>query len=254
MSIQACAEIVFRGDPDRFRATMAAPLAGREKLFPLYAMNVEVARAPWVTQEAMIAEMRLQWWRDVLAEIASGGPVRRHEVATPLADVMSREMAEDLDDLVVARRWDIYRDPFDDLTAFQQHIGATSETLMWAAARLLGPAKESVVRDFAYAAGVANWLQAVPELEAKGRIPLVDGRPEAVRNLAQSALDRLLRAQRARKDVSAAATPALWSGWTAKAVLTQAVKDPLSVANGALGSSEARKRLSLLIKSTFGRW
>ena len=60
MSLQACAELVERGDPDRFLATMAAPVALRATLFPLYAFNVEIARAPWVTQEPMIAEMRLQ--------------------------------------------------------------------------------------------------------------------------------------------------------------------------------------------------
>ena len=76
----ACAAIVEKGDPDRFLAAMAAPVAARRVLFPLYALNIEVARAPWVTEEAMIAEMRLQWWRDALAEIAAGGQVRRHEV------------------------------------------------------------------------------------------------------------------------------------------------------------------------------
>ena len=44
----ACAALVERGDPGRFRATMAAPLAARRVLFPLYAFNLEVARAPWV--------------------------------------------------------------------------------------------------------------------------------------------------------------------------------------------------------------
>lgn len=68
MSIAACAALVARGDPDRFAAIMAAPPAARARLFPLYAFNLEVARAPWVTKEPMIAEMRLQWWRDVLAE------------------------------------------------------------------------------------------------------------------------------------------------------------------------------------------
>ncbi|MFN3209661.1 MAG: squalene/phytoene synthase family protein, partial [Roseovarius sp.] len=70
--IMACAGLVHRGDPERFAATMAAPVPAREKLFPLYAFNVEVSRAPWVTQESMIAEMRLQWWRDVLEEIRTG--------------------------------------------------------------------------------------------------------------------------------------------------------------------------------------
>ena len=70
--IQACAELVARGDPVRFRATMAAPLAVRKALFPLYALNLEVARAPWLTEEPMIAEMRLQFWRDVVEEAGAG--------------------------------------------------------------------------------------------------------------------------------------------------------------------------------------
>ena len=66
MSLQACADLVARGDPDRFRATMAGPLAARRVLFPLYAFNIEVSRAPWVTGEPIIAEMRLQFWRYVI--------------------------------------------------------------------------------------------------------------------------------------------------------------------------------------------
>jgi phytoene/squalene synthetase len=85
MTLTACAALVERGDPDRFRAAMAAPPPARNVLFPLYAFNLEVARAPQVASEPLIGEMRLQWWRDALAEIAAGGPVRRHEVTTPLA-------------------------------------------------------------------------------------------------------------------------------------------------------------------------
>ena len=83
MSIQACADLVARGDPDRFRAAMAAPVPARQVLFPIYAFAVEVSRAPWVTQEPMIAEMRLQWWRDVCDEIEAGKPARAQEVVGP---------------------------------------------------------------------------------------------------------------------------------------------------------------------------
>ena len=58
MSVAACAALVARGDPDRFLAVMAAPVAVRARLFPLYAWNLEVARAPWVTAEPLIAELR----------------------------------------------------------------------------------------------------------------------------------------------------------------------------------------------------
>ena len=91
MSLQASADLVRKGDPDRFLAAMAAPPAARRVLFPLYAFNVEVSRAPWLTSESMIAEMRLQWWRDVLEEIRAGGAVRRHEVVDALVPVLDAE-------------------------------------------------------------------------------------------------------------------------------------------------------------------
>ena len=77
MTVAACAELVQRGDPDRFLAVMAAPVGVRAQLLPLYAFNLEVARAPWVTQEPLIAEMRLQWWRDVVENAGSGVGVWR---------------------------------------------------------------------------------------------------------------------------------------------------------------------------------
>ena len=169
--LNACAAMVERADPWRFRAAMAAPVETRKLLFPLYAFNVEVARAPWVTQEAMIAEMRLQWWRDALEEIAKGGPVRRHEVTTPLARALAPEDAELLDELVAARRWDIYKDPFEDAEHFARYIDQTAGHLMWVAARRLGATQEAIVRDAAYATGIAAWLCAIPNLEEAGRVP-----------------------------------------------------------------------------------
>ncbi len=251
MSIQACAEIVHRGDPDRFRAVMAAPVALRARLFPLYAMNVEVARAPWVTQEAMIAEMRLQWWRDVLGEIGNGGTPRAHEVTTPLAQILTPEMAQRLDGLVAARRWDIYRDPFADQGEFDAYIAATSGALYQVACGLAGADLADTAADFGYAAGVANWFLAVPQLEALGRIPLVDGRPQAVQALARTALARLHQAK--AHPIPGQVKPVFWAGWQAQTLLRRAIADPKRVANGTLARSEARKRLSLLLKSSFGR-
>ena len=147
--LNACAALVERADPLRFRAAMAAPVAARRVLFPLYAFNVEVARAPWVTQEPMIAEMRLQWWRDVSEEIAEGRAVRRHEVATPLAQAITPQDAALLDELAAARRWDIYKDAFEDEAHFARYMDQTAGNLTWVAARSLGPADETTVRDAA---------------------------------------------------------------------------------------------------------
>jgi 15-cis-phytoene synthase len=251
---RACAALVQNGDPDRFLAAMAAPVVARPVLFALYAFNVEIARAPWVTREAMIAEMRLQWWRDAIEEIAQGKAVRRHEVTTAMAAVLTPERAAELDEMIVVRQWDIYKDPFRDAADFARYIDQSAGTLMWAAARALGPADEAVVRDFAFASGLANWFRAIPALEARGRLPLPDGRRQAVQALARDGLARLERARAARRRVSGAAGAALLAGWQTAAVLRQVADDPRRVADGALGQSEARKRLTLMARAASGRW
>jgi 15-cis-phytoene synthase len=250
----ACADLVRQADPDRFQATMAAPVGARAPLFALYAFNVEVTRAPWASSETMIAEMRVQWWRDVITEIAQSKPVRRHFVATPLGRLLAPDLAALLDATCEARRWDVYKDPFEDEARFDAYVDATSGTLMWVAARALGTAEETVVRDFAYGVGVANWLRAIPDLEARGRIPLLDGTPDGVRALARKGLARLHKARVNRGRVSSRAGTALLSGWQAEAVLKQAVKTPARVADGALGQSEARRRMSLMVRAATGRW
>lgn len=250
----SCAELVQRADPDRFRAVMAAPVAARLVLFPIYAANVEVSRAPWVTQEHLIAEMRLQWWKDAFEQIASGAQVRRHEVVTPLSRVLDARGAELLIGAAEARSWDIYRDPFEDRAHFDDYITRTAGHLMLAAARALGPVQDDVVLDAGYATGLANFLMAVPALEQAKRVPLVDGRPEAVAKLAQEGLARLARARARREKVSPSARPALLSAWKAETVLKRALAQPGRVAAGALDSSAFASNIGLMWRAVSGRW
>jgi phytoene/squalene synthetase len=252
--LTACADLVRNSDPDRFMATMAAPVSARPILFALYAFNIELARAPWASQESMIAEMRVQWWRDIGTAIAEGKPVRRHFVATPLADLLKTELAACIDNMAEARRWDIYCEPFEDEAEFDRYIDHTSGSLMWMAAASLGASAEDVVREFAYGAGVANWLRAIPQLEAQNRIPMLDGTPEGVRGLAQKALERLNNARTSRSRIPASAAPAMLAGWQAETILKQAIREPERVAQGALGKSEFGKRGSLLWRAATARW
>ncbi len=250
----ACAQLVEKGDPDRFAATMAAPVAARKVLFPIYAFNVEVSRAPWVTKEAIIAEMRLQWWTDALEEIASGGLVRRHEVVTSLAHVLDAPAARELQKAVEARLWDVYRDPFEDQAAFSKYIEDTAASLLRAASQALSGDMPGMLTDLGYASGLAQFLRAVPELERQGRRPLVDGRPNAVRDLAQQGFDRLVKSRQRRADLSKAAQPVTLAAWQAGPILKQAKADPRLVANGTLGMSEAYKKLRLIWCAASGRW
>ncbi len=246
MSLQACADLVARGDPRRFRAAMAAPLAARGVLLPLYAFNIEVSRAPWLTEEPMIAEMRLQWWRDALEEIGEGR-ARRHEVVDALG-FLDAEAVVLLDQLVAARRWDIYRDPFEDAGHFQDYLAKTSGNLIEVALRALGGVPDAATRAIGAGAGLARFLVAVPELEARGRVPLVDGRPDAVASLARAAL--------ARWPDRVPASPgraALFEAAGARRILWHAARDPGAVAEGRLAPSPLRESVGLMRAVLMGR-
>lgn len=256
MSLQACADLVAKGDPERFRATMAAPVAARRVLFPLYAFNIEVSRAPWVTEEPLIAEMRLQFWRDVVAELAAGKPPRAHEVVAPLADAMPAGLIGALDALIVARRWDIYRDPFADRAAFDAYIADTAGTLVVVAAQALGADARhaAALADAGWGFGLANFLTAVPALEAAGRVPLVDGRAQAVAVLAADGLARIARARAQAQDMPRIACAALFAGYRAERVLRTARDMPGYVAAGTLPKAGLADSLRLAWIASTGRW
>jgi len=256
MTLDACAALVARGDPDRFRATMAAPVAARAVLLPIYAFNLEVARAPFVSGEPLIGQMRLQFWRDVLGEIGRGAPPRAHEVVAPLAEVAGagRLPLDVLDALVEAHAVHATRAGFADDAAFEAFLEATGAGLMWACAAALGTpgAAEGRVRAAGRAAGLAGYLRAIPALEARGLRPLPDGRPEAVRALARRELARLAAARRGA--MPAAARPALLAGWRTRATLVRAAADPGRVARGTLDESEMARRGALLWRALTGGW
>lgn len=253
MTVAACAALVERGDPDRFAAAMAAPVAQRGRLFVLYAFNLEISRAPWVATQPMIAEMRLQWWRDVVAAPLT----RAHDVAGPLnVLIQEADLPRDvLERMIAARVWDVYKDPFEDAADFDRYIAETGAGLMWLASKALGapPAAEPVVRAFGWAAGLANYLRAVPALEARGRLPLVDGRTEAVRDLAALGLARIAQA-RAGRHLLGAGRPALLAGWQAEGLLRQIMADPAQVAQGQIGLSEFSRRTLLMWQAMTGRF
>ena len=253
MTLAACAGLVERGDPDRFAATLAAPPEARAKLWPIYAFNLEIARAPWVSTQPLIAEMRLQFWRDVL--VAKNPPA--HEVAGPLHALIGQTpgLAALLDQMVEARRRDIAKEPFATPSEFDAYIEDTSAILLWAAALALGadPAAETAFRALGWAAGLANYLRAVPALAARGLTPLYDPDPKALRILAKEGLNHLSIARSQRATFGRAA-PAALSAWQAGPLLRQAYANPTRVAEGTLALSEFIKRGALVWMGLTGRF
>ncbi|WP_151717571.1 phytoene/squalene synthase family protein [Gemmobacter serpentinus] len=251
MSIEACAEIVQRSDPERFAALMAAPVGDRATLAVLYAFNAELARAPWASKEPMIAEMRLQWWRDVI-EAEAQGPAQPHEVASPLGKLIrTKALPLDLlDGMAAARQWDIYRDPHADEAGLWAYLEATGGALMQVSALALGAAASSGPSALALGTGqaLANYLRAVPKLEELGRVPLLDGTRAGVAALARAGLLRLAEARQPLPRGAALAA------YLTRPVLEMAVRDPALVAEGKLVPTEFTRRKRLLWQSLTGHY
>ncbi len=273
MSLDICARTLQEGDPERYLGAMLAPEGARAGLLGLYAFNLEIARAPWASAEEMIAEMRLQWWADALEDLFAGTP-RPHPVMEPLAQALA---AHDLprpllQEMVQARRFDIYRDSHPDRAAFDRYIMQTSGHVTELAARILGAkgAALPVVRDFAYGAGVANLLRALPELYARGRHPVPvacaldrnavaggqvpDNLAEALQEISRDALARLQSARRQRALVPKAARAALLAVQQPEIPLQIVAQNPAAALRGGMETSPFRKKSTMLWRSLTGRF
>lgn len=134
-------------DPDRYRSALFADKAARGKLMTLYAFHAELAKVPELVSEPMLGEIRYQWWRDCIEEIYSGSIVRKHEVATPLADVLRgcdvpRFWA---DRLIDGRARDLDPQPFRSIDDTKAYCAQTSGVLMQMAVHILGGEADDAV-------------------------------------------------------------------------------------------------------------
>lgn len=105
----ACLEIVRRHDPDRFLLSLMVAAKYRPAIWAVFALNYEIAKTREVVSDTTIGLIRLQWWRDAIAEIYGGGVVRRHEVVDELAKAIRAYdlPREDFDNLIYAREFDL---------------------------------------------------------------------------------------------------------------------------------------------------
>jgi phytoene synthase len=78
--------LVSRVDPDRWLSSrFVADEHRRADVVALYAFDHELGRAPKVASNALLGEIRLTWWSEVLEQIFENRPIRRHPTAEALA-------------------------------------------------------------------------------------------------------------------------------------------------------------------------
>src|SRR5215510_15812297 len=118
-------DFVRRVDPDRYLSSLFAPHALRTELNVLYAFNYEVAKTAETVSQPIAGQIRLQWWRDRIAELYRGAVIDH-----PLVEALSRVIAaHDLprglfDALIDAREYDLEEAPFPTLATLKEYADA----------------------------------------------------------------------------------------------------------------------------------
>jgi phytoene synthase len=168
---------VRAADRDRFLATLFAPERFRRALCALYAFNVEIAQVRERVREPMAGEIRLQWWRDVFAG-AGGGEAAGHPVAAALTATVVRYRLppQALIELLDARTFDLYGEPFRSLAELDVYAENTSAALIALAARILNdgsdPGASDLLRHAGIAQALAGLLAAFPRHAARQQLYL----------------------------------------------------------------------------------
>ncbi|HKR87208.1 MAG TPA: squalene/phytoene synthase family protein, partial [Phenylobacterium sp.] len=109
--------LVRRVDPDRWLSSrFIADPGERADVVAIYAYDHELARAPRVASNALLGEIRLTWWREVLDEIFEGRAVRRHPTAQALAGAVVRRRLsrEPLEAMIDARYRELDVEPLTE--------------------------------------------------------------------------------------------------------------------------------------------
>ncbi|WP_293683063.1 squalene/phytoene synthase family protein, partial [uncultured Phenylobacterium sp.] len=134
-------DLIRRMDPDRWLSSRFIGDPGlRADVIALYAYDHELARAPKVASNALLGEIRLTWWREVLDEAYEGRPVRAHPTAQALAGVIQRHELprEPLEAMIDARYRELDATPMNKADAMSLAFGTAGAAATLAIAMLEG--------------------------------------------------------------------------------------------------------------------
>lgn len=173
--MRALERSVRAGDRIHYLATLFAPASVRSALLALGAYRLELDRIVRTARDPVAAEIRLQWWRDAIADRGFGEGAGVALVVALRAGMQRYGWPQEvLCAVSEARIHDLYADPFADWTAFDGYADESRGALVRMAAmalavEALGP--EAGAAAAAGAAGAAG--HAGVALAAADRAPTV---------------------------------------------------------------------------------
>lgn len=176
-SLAYCRGEVRRGDHDRYLMSLMVGAGARRAVIALLAFNLELARTQGRAGEALLGEMRLQFWHDAVDEIYRGGPARRHPVARELAAAIACHglARTPIERILAARRRDLAGGAPASMAELEAFLADTSADLLELAAVAAGGRDDAAIalaRDAGIAFGLCGVLRALPFHAARRRLYL----------------------------------------------------------------------------------
>jgi len=160
-----CADLVRSHDFARYAATLFVPTPERRGLLALYAFNVEVSRVRDAVSQALPGEIRLQWWRDMLAGNGHGGVEGNPVAAELLRAIGNWDLpVERLSRLIDEHQFDLYNDPMPSLAALEGYANDTSAALFALAAQMMGPPSAAIDHLARHAGLAQGFVQVIAAL------------------------------------------------------------------------------------------
>ncbi|MGJ8570925.1 MAG: phytoene/squalene synthase family protein [Hoeflea sp.] len=265
-------------DIDRYLALLLMPDRVRDDVLALFLFNAEIASVRDRVREPLPGEMRLQWWRDMVAGDRRD-EAQAHPVGALLLGLIERRNlpVEPLLAMCDARIFDLYDDPMPDRTSYEGYAGETASSLLQMTAFLLDPAAASQTGTASGHAGVAQaiagHLMLLPISQARGQvfIPgdllsatgldrdsfLAGGNPEraanAVRAFAGFGRDHLGKARVALAEVPGSVKPAYLPVALVNSVLDRAEKNSGDCLSGPARLPQWRRQIQLWRASRRGQ-
>ncbi len=160
-----CLAELRRDDRDRYLTLLFAPRQARPVLAALYAFNLECARAVTAGgEQPLLGQMRLQWWRDGLAEPENRSEKNAQPVLTALVGQKNYtpDAQAQLRGILAAREEDLLATPFATLADVVAHAEATGGALAALAVQTLDADRTDAARAAGTAYALAGMLRAIP--------------------------------------------------------------------------------------------
>lgn len=134
-----CQDLVQKEDRARYQHSLFASESQRQQLMTIYAFQLELAEIRKKTNETMLGEIRLQWWREAIDGILND-QVRGHPVVAALSEIDNfTDLAPHLMQMIDARSYEISEADFHTMDSVNEYAAGVGGAFAVAILKLLRP-------------------------------------------------------------------------------------------------------------------